>query len=217
MSKSFGLCGLILSAGQSSRMGSDKALLPWPPNKSALTVQETFLSANIKALQSLTDKVLVVVGRNKERLVSIIQAADASMVENSDPDRGQFSSLRVGLDEVLRLEFSAAMIFPIDSPPLAHPSLEKLYFTFIKARERDIWGVAPKNGDKRGHPLLAGRELIEAFLDAPANSNARQVRNDCSGNIEYVEIADPFVGLNVNTPEEYAELCKLVEDRQYQA
>jgi molybdopterin-guanine dinucleotide biosynthesis protein A len=60
------MCGVILSAGASSRMGRDKALLPWPPAASGSTPSpnETLLSAAIAALQPFTQAVIVVAGKN---------------------------------------------------------------------------------------------------------------------------------------------------------
>ena len=52
-------CGVILAAGESSRMGRDKALLPWPPGTSG---GGTFLSATIELLQEPSEMVIVVAG-----------------------------------------------------------------------------------------------------------------------------------------------------------
>jgi len=190
-------------------MGTQKPLLPWPPEALRQAASgTTLLSSLIAALLPFTDTVIVVVGKNDEQLAPVIQASGAFLVENPEPECGQFSSLRVGLRELLERQFTAAMICPVDSPPLSDASLRKLCDRFRSSDETGRWGVAPRNGDQRGHPLLAGRELIDAFLNSPADTNAKAIKRAHEDRIEYVEIADPFIGLNLNTPEEYAELCR---------
>jgi len=93
MALSPSFAGVILAAGASSRMGRDKALLPWRDG--------TFLSAAIQALQPVTDLVIVVAGRNEAELAPIVNAHAAFMVVNIDPERGQFSSLQIGLQDVM--------------------------------------------------------------------------------------------------------------------
>ena len=111
MSRAPSWCGVILAAGESSRMGSDKALLPWPPVSAGLaTSGETFLSAAIRSLSSATDQVVVVVGNNETQLAPVIYASGGSLVRNPAPEGGQFSSLRVGLQAVLDLGRDAVMI-----------------------------------------------------------------------------------------------------------
>src|SRR5579862_2015484 len=92
--------GVILSAGASSRMGRDKALLPWPP--SAIDGQ-TLLTSSIDALKPFAESVIVVAGKNLQSLRPIAEAHGAVLVENPEPERGQFSSLQVGLREVIAL------------------------------------------------------------------------------------------------------------------
>ncbi len=64
------------------------------------------------------DVVLVVVGKNEAALAPIVYANGASLVVNPDPERGQFSSLRVGLQEVLNRGRDAAMVTLVDRPPV---------------------------------------------------------------------------------------------------
>ena len=89
MGRSVSFCGVILAAGESTRMGRDKALLPWPPQSSLNNSGETFLSAAIRLFAPYVDMVLVVVGKNQAELAPIVYSQGASMVVNSDPARGQ--------------------------------------------------------------------------------------------------------------------------------
>src|SRR5438270_13934259 len=103
-----GLCGVILAAGESSRMGREKALLPWP--KESNKTSETLLSAAIRALSDHCDLVLVVAGKNESIVAPIIFSEGAFLVRNPEPERGQFSSLQSGLHEVLNRGRDSAMV-----------------------------------------------------------------------------------------------------------
>jgi CTP:molybdopterin cytidylyltransferase MocA len=71
---------------------------------------------------------------------------------------------------------------------------------------QNVWAVVPEFSGQHGHPYLVGRELIEVFLQASATASARDVEHRYQEHIRYVEVRDPFVALNVNTPEDYAAL-----------
>lgn len=201
---SFG--GVILAAGESSRMGRDKALLPWPPVVDGETLsRETFLSAAIRSLALSTDFVVVVAGKNEAALAPITYINGASIVTNPDPGCGQFSSLQIGLREVLNRGRDAAIVTLVDRPPARSATVQSLRAAF-DATPRNIWAVVPEYSGKHGHPYLASREMIEQFLQAPVTSNARDVEHRFQEHIRYVAVDDPFVALNINTPEDYAAL-----------
>jgi molybdenum cofactor cytidylyltransferase len=207
MSRAPSFAAVILAAGESSRMGADKALLPWPPaNAGQAQTKETFLSATINSLSLSTDFILVVAGKNESTIAPVAYAEGASIIVNPDPERGQFSSLQVGLHEVLNRGRDAAMITLVDRPPARSITIQILREAF-EAAGNDTWAVVPEFSGQHGHPYIAGRELIEAFLQAPATATARDIEHAHQTHIVYVSVDDPFVALNVNTPDDYTKLA----------
>jgi molybdenum cofactor cytidylyltransferase len=203
MGQNSAFCGVILAAGASSRMGRDKALLAWPPDS---TTSETFLSSAIKLFLSHVDVVLVVVGKNESALTPVVYANGASLVVNPDPDRGQFSSLKAALQEVLNRGRDAAMITLVDRPPVRPETLATLEAAYEQRSIERKWAVIPEYHGTYGHPILAGREMLEALLKAPEASNAREVLHQYQSNITYLPVDDQLIAVNVNTPEQYAAL-----------
>ncbi|PYX38210.1 MAG: hypothetical protein DMG81_12405 [Acidobacteria bacterium] len=204
MSRAPSLCGVILAAGDSTRMGTDKAMLPWPPG--AARAGGTFLSAQIHSLSLFTELVIVVAGNNAAAITPVVYAEGASLVVNPDPSRGQFSSLQVGLHEVLNRGRDAAMVTLVDRPPVGNATIQMLSDAFAGAIANWKWAAVPQYQGKHGHPILLAREMIEAFLRAAATATARDVEHQNAEHIEYVPVDDPLVIANINTPDEYASL-----------
>src|SRR5579859_347393 len=200
MARSPNVAGLILAAGDSARMGRDKALLPWQG--------QTFLGAAIESLAPYTELVIVVGGRNSESLKPIIYAAGAYLVANPCPEKGQFSSLQTGLTEVLNHGRDAAIITLVDRPPARLETVEALRNRFLNVcpPQPGQWAVVPEFNGQHGHPIVIGREMIEAFLKAPVNTTARAVMHSLQPMIDYFPVNDPAVVANINTPEEYEQL-----------
>ena len=197
---------VILAAGESSRMGTEKALLPWEGS--------TFLTATIERLMPLVEVVIIVAGNNVESLKQTVYAKGGYLAVNPDPSRGQFSSLQVGLHEVLNRGRDAALVTHVDRPPAKAETIKLLKQTFITQAARGQWAVVPECADpasgemKHGHPIVVGRELIEQFLRAPATSIARDIEHAHQSRITYLPVTDTAVITNVNTPEEYERLVQ---------
>jgi molybdenum cofactor cytidylyltransferase len=200
MGRTPAFCGVILAAG-------DKALLPWPPHATTAAPGDTFLSAAIRLFFSHVDVVIVVAGANAAALAPIVYANGASLVVNPDPACGQFSSLRIGLQEVLNRGRDAAMITLVDRPPVRMETIVALESAFAHATTQRKWAVVPEYRGKRGHPILAGRELLEAFLRAPEASTAQDVERAHQSEIAYVPVDDPLVATIFDTPEQFAALA----------
>jgi len=205
MGRAPAFCGVILAAGESARMGQPKALLPWRGG--------TFLSGAIRVLNAFSDMVIVVAGKNAEQLRPVVDANAAFLVVNPQPERGQFSSLQIGVQEVLNRGRDAAIITLVDRPPARPETVEHLKTEFLARLDQNIWAVVPEYEGKHGHPYLAGRELIGAYLDAPVTSNARDIQHTNASRIVYVPVTDPLVIVNIDTPEDYARFCETFSEK----
>ncbi len=210
MALSPSICGVILAAGFSSRMGRDKALLPWPPVAEGTPVANTFLGATIDLLQAHSDLVIVVAGTNASAITPVTYAHGGFLVVNPQPERGQFSSLHIGLQEVLNHGRDAAFISLIDRPPVLPRTVEGLRNAFLSDLP-DVWAVIPelKRGEEviHGHPILVGREMIEAFLREPLTSTARDVEHQYQQHVQYLPVDDARLAINIDTPEDYQRLA----------
>jgi molybdenum cofactor cytidylyltransferase len=191
-------------------MGRDKALLPWPPAAPGSTDagNQTLLTASIEALKPFAESVMVVAGNNIATIAPLATAHEALIVQNPAPERGQFSSLQVGLQELIARGYDSAMITLVDSPPLSLAGMQKLHAEFEEALLRGLWGVQPENSGRHGHPLLAGRRLIDALLAAPVTSDARTIKHQHAQLIGSITVPDALLTIDVNTPEQYEALAE---------
>jgi len=204
MTRAPSFCGVILAAGESTRMGTDKALLPWPPSSGG----QTFLGAAIESLSPFSDLVIVVAGNNEAQVTPIVYAMGGFVVRNPEPERGQFSSLQIGLQEVLNRGRDAAIVTLVDRPPAKAATLSTLCASFTAA-DTEIWAVVPEHNGKHGHPILVDRAMMDKFLKAPADSRASEIEHSHQAHIRYVSVDDPAVALNVNTPQDYEALMSV--------
>jgi molybdenum cofactor cytidylyltransferase len=203
MPRSPAFAGVVLAAGNSSRMGKDKALLT--------TNGETFLAGAIRRLSQVCDLVIVVTGRNADVLRPVVYENAGFLVINREPERGQFSSLKIGLQEVMKRGRDTAFIALVDRPAPGVQTLQRLQEIFMRSNPEETWAVVPEYQGRHGHPFIAAREMIEVFLRAADDATARDVEHTHQKKILYLPVGDPNVVANINTPEEY-ESWKLARE-----
>jgi molybdenum cofactor cytidylyltransferase len=99
------------------------------------------------------------------------------------------------------------MVTLVDRPPVQASTLERLRTEFDTAWSDEKWAVVPEYNGRHGHPILIGREMIEVFLKALSTATAREVQHQNQERIAYFPVDDPFVAMNVDTPQDYASLA----------
>jgi len=200
MGRSPSFAGVILAAGDSTRMGQDKALLPWQGG--------TFLSAAIDVLKPVTELVIVVGGKNTNSLLPTVYQKGAFITENHHTEHGQFSSLKIGLQEVLNRGRDTALVALVDRPAPRLATVRAIKNHFLESLQTGTWAVVPEFDGKHGHPFVAGREMIERFLRAPQDATARDVEHAAQQQISYFPVNDLYVIMNVDTPEQFERLAQ---------
>jgi CTP:molybdopterin cytidylyltransferase MocA len=113
------------------------------------------------------------------------------------------------MQEVLNRGRDAALIALIDHPPVLPITVQKLRDSFLEPG-RDLWAVIPevsRGGQAvHGHPILVRREMIEAFLRAPADATAREIEHQYQQHIQYLLVEDARIAADIDTPEDYERL-----------
>lgn len=189
------LSAILLAAGASTRMGRPKALLDYQG--------ETFLDRQIALFAGLGAKVICVFGFDAERVAAgLRRAAEAVLVLNPAPEAGQLSSLQCGL-RAMDAGTEAFFFTPVDSPGVRPETLAALLEGF-GPETADF--VQPAYGGRHGHPVLAAGRTAAALLALEPGQQARDVIR--RGKRRFVEVGDPLVLVDVDTPEAYQQLLE---------
>jgi len=193
---------LVLAAGRSSRMGRAKAMLPLGDADTFLThIVRTFLTAGV-------EDVVVVVGHNAEAITQSIRLSGlaARVTLNRDYDRGQLSSLQVGLSLLDRPGVSAALVTLVDVPLVSPATVRAVVEHYHRTRAVI---VRPTRGQEHGHPLLIARSLFAALRAADPAAGAKPIVRAHATEVGDLPIDDDGAFLDVDTPDEYARLVSL--------
>jgi len=162
---------------------------------------QTFVDRISRAMLSALPHLIVVVGAHATRVRDAIpKDKRISIVENREWERGQFSSIKCALRAVSS-EFGAAVIHLIDHPTVTASTFAAVRDEWI-ARKTPI--VIARHNGRRGHPVLFDRSLFRELLDAPEDQGARIVVNRDASRVSYVDVDDPGVTLDLDTPKDLA-------------
>jgi len=190
------IAGVVLAAGESSRMGRDKPLLEYRG--------KAFLENIIAALRGAgVQRIVVVLGHNAESIKQHVDLSAVEVIVNHDYRRGQTSSLQAGLQALAGNEPVGVLICLVDHPAISADTLLKLIHRFRSARKPI---VIPQMQGKHGHPVLISRELFGEIAALGPDQGADKVIHRYHSQTEFVEVTDPGILLDVDDPESYRKL-----------
>jgi len=190
------IAGIILAAGESARMGEDKALLPWGTT--------TFLGHLLRQVKdSPVGLVRVVLGANAETVQKRIPLGTAEVVVNRDWQKGQLSSLQAALDSLPRGMVEAALVCLVDHPCITSSVIRQLIDNFLEGGKLI---VIPTYRGRRGHPVIFSAKLFDELRRAPLAVGARAVVRAHRNDILEVATDEEGVILNVNDKDAYDKI-----------
>jgi molybdenum cofactor cytidylyltransferase len=185
--------GILLAAGESRRMGFPKALLKIDGR--------TFVAHTSTAMLAAVERLIIVIGAYADRVrAAIVPEARIAEVENRNYRQGQLSSIKTGLAAVS--EDAAAVLIHLTDHPMTKPAT---FLRLVEEYERSaIPIVIARHDGRRGHPVLFARPLFRELIEAPENEGARAVVNADPARVAYVDVDDPGVLLDLDTPDDLA-------------
>jgi molybdenum cofactor cytidylyltransferase len=203
---------IILAAGESRRMGFPKALLPYAFNEGmegAGGPETTFLEHLLDVMnRSRAEPIVVVLGHEGERIRSSLSPTSwgrARPVLNERSREGMLTSILAGIEAVDESEVEGALILPVDHPDVSSEIVDLLIGKYGDTPHPII---LPVHQGRRGHPVLFSRAVFDEIRRAPESVGARQVVWDHQGDLLEVEVSDPGIGRDVDTPEDYRSFRK---------
>jgi len=186
------IAALVLAAGRSRRMGTQKLLLP---------VGGQPLIARIvdEVLRSPVDQVFVVTGREGERIGQALARRRVQFVTNSDAEGEMLSSVRSGLRAVPGT-CDAALVVMGDQPSIKAETISLLLQAY-QTGGRGI--VVPTCGGRRGHPLLFAMSYRDEILSRYDEVGLRGLLQAHREDVLEVEVAAPGILEDLDVPEDY--------------
>lgn len=134
---------IVLAAGRSERMGTQKLLLPLGEKPLIACVVD-------ELLRSPLHRIVVVVGRDAELVQSALAERAVTFASNCDPGGDMLSSVRCGI-RALPAACEAVLVVLGDQPGITSHLVTKLISTY---RQSTGSIIVPAQGGRRGHPLL---------------------------------------------------------------
>ena len=195
------IVAVVLSAGESSRMGQPKALLPIDG--------QTFIEKIVAALkQTKVGRIIVILGHNARELEAKISHLPVRILINSDYKQGQLSSLQLAVRYLQAdSDCDGMLVHLVDHPYLAPALVEEMIRRFYETKKRII---VPKFHGKRGHPVIFSNALFGELLSAPIDEGAKAVVNAHRAETLEIDTQEEGIAVDIDTPELYQQHVRRV-------
>ncbi len=176
---------VILAAGSSTRLGTDKALIRiggrtlvgWLSERVAKRGVDVTVVTNKSNIEEISEDIL-----------------ESNVVENVEPQKGRTGSLKVGISSIDSKGLNyRLLVMPVDRPGFSNSTLEQL----ISLEESSC----PIQDGRGGHPLLLSPEDVEKVRGSAGDSPLREIVDPTR-----FEVFDEMLHLNIDTPSDIERL-----------
>lgn len=190
--------GIILAAGGSTRMATSasKVLLDWHGVPLIQHVVRTALDGGL-------DPVIVVTGKDHQRISEILIDEAVQVINNPAWQTGQSSSVRAGLQSLP--DGIEAAAFMLADQPFVTPLL--LVALQLRQQAVEVPIIIPVVGDKRCNPVIFARQLFPDLLQLQGDAGGRQLFSRYP--FETLPWSDERLPLDIDTAADYERIRSL--------
>ncbi|HEY4060968.1 MAG TPA: nucleotidyltransferase family protein [Puia sp.] len=187
---------IILAAGNSSRLGRPKQLLPYRGKILLMHVVYEALAAELRP-------VVVVTGAYRAEVEAVLPSASVSIVYNEDWEKGMASGIVAGLTNLRSLQANpeAVIITVCDQPYISAALLLELTVRFDTSG-KGIVGCG--YADSVGTPVLFGRAYYERLLALSGSDGAKKLLKQYTNDLAVVDF--PLGVIDIDTEEDRRKL-----------
>ena len=193
--------GIVLSAGESRRMGHPKALLKIKSTNFVNYIIDGLIDSGVK-------DVVTVLGHDCEKISAVIDNNKSDIIINENYKEGQLSSMLSGIRYFASKNAEAVIVCLVDHPVISKNLIKKIIASYENS---DNSIVVPVYEGKRGHPVLFAEPMFKELEKASPHVGAREVLWNNKEKIFELKVNDPGILVGVNSPEEYRKNMKWFE------
>ena len=186
------ITAIVLAAGQSTRMGEPKMLMPWGKSTVLQTVISTLQTSGMK-------DIIVVTGGARQHVESLVGKSVQTVFNKEYASEQMLVSIQVGLEAKMR-EAGAALVCLGDQPQIQERSVRLIIGAW---NQNSAAIIIPSYEKRRGHPWLIARKYWDEIMSMSADQTMRDFFDRHKGDIFYVNVETPSVLQDLDTPEDY--------------
>lgn len=190
--------GLLLAAGNSSRLGRPKQQLSIDGQPLLRRSTEILLHAGL-------GRVVVVLGAEAANHRKLLTSLPVEIVINHTWEKGMGGSLKAGLQKLLQGSAPDAIILSVCDQPYLSTAIIISLIEHFQLHECDY--VASAYGDTLGPPALFGPAFYDRLGQLPDEAGAKKLFDGSGEAIDFPEGV-----FDIDTPDDYA---KVMENKKF--
>ena len=194
------LGAIVLAAGSATRMGKRPKCLLEIDGVSLLRRQCLALSG------AGVQNTVVVLGHYAQRIRQSAPELPVQWLTNPDPDEGQASSLRLGL-QALAADVDAVLVLLADQPLIEAQDIQDLIAAYAQ-RPAHTQLVCPVVEGLPGNPVMFSRRVAREILAGPSTMGGRQWQQQNPEQVHHWPSTNSHYRADVDSPEDLQALAQ---------
>jgi molybdenum cofactor cytidylyltransferase len=191
------ICAIILAAGKSERMGTNKLLLPFQGKPMIHIVVDHVMASGIAPIW-------IVTGAFRSDMLAALAGLPVRQCYNPDYEQGMFTSVQCGFRQIPSTA-DAAVLFLGDQPLIPGEVTRRLIGEYARTGKGIL---IPKYRGKRGHPVLIDKKYAQVIDNLVPDKGLHSLFDQYPEDIQEVEVMAPGILRDIDTRQDYENEIK---------